>query len=269
MNSLKNIEPIKDNIINTQEIKNNIKNTQQINNDIINKIDELNHKFERLNINNSKKNNYYIQGYLGAFVTLFIFFIVSTFFHNLFNINSISYYWLCFTVLTGIWEYTYITKRQHISYNSNDLIKKKQHVWFNRYPLKMILPHNTSIIFYSEYAAYADREYMSNKDDWSIVIEGSHCILCGIFSLFALYFNFMNNHKNFYISMSIGMGTQLMNSILYMSEYIIQSKNPSNINYNNSNFPCGNFFIKRPFMYINIFWTLMPSYILTYYLFLN
>ena len=108
---------------------------------------------------------------------------------------------------------------------------------------------------------------MSNKDDWSIVIEGSHCILCGIFSLFALYFNFINNHKNFYITMSIAMGTQLMNSILYMSEYFIQIRNKDNINYNNENFPCGFLLSRRPFMYVNLLWTIFPFYIILHSLF--
>ena len=58
------------------------------------------------------------------------------------------------------------------------------------------------------------------------------------------------------------MGTQLMNSILYMSEYFIQTNTPSSINYNTPKFPCGKFLLKRPFMYINIFWTVMPFFIL-------
>ena len=129
----------------------------------------------------------------------------------------------------------------------------------------MILPWKTSFIFYSEYAAYADREYMSDKDDWSIIIEGSHALFCAVFALLSLYFNLQGNMKNFYITMSISMGTQLMNSILYIAEYLIQINIPTNINYKNR-FPCGKFLEKRPFMYINIFWTLMPSYILMNYL---
>ena len=50
------------------------------------------------------------------------------------------------------------------------------------------------------------------------------------------------------------MASQCMNSILYMGEYFIQTKTPSSINYNSDNFPCGNYLINRPFMYINIFW---------------
>ena len=48
-------------------------------------------------------------------------------------------------------------------------------------------------------SSYADREYMSNKDEWSIIIEGSHALFCGIFALFSLYFNFIENMKNFYL----------------------------------------------------------------------
>ena len=212
-------------------------------------------------------NSYKITGINGAFIVLFIFFGITTLFHHFFNINSISYYWLSFTVLTGIWEYIYITNRKYVSNRSLHLLDTKTHVWFTKYNINMILPWNTSYIFYSEYGAYADKEYMSNKDNWSIIIEGSHAVFCGIFALLSLYFKFLNNTKNFYITLSISMGTQLMNSILYMSEYSIQIKTPTNINYDSPKFPCGKYLTKRPFMYINIFWTLMPMYILFYELF--
>ena len=34
------------------------------------------------------------------------------------------------------------------------------------------------------------------------------------------------------------------------------------INFNDRFFPCGNYLHNRPFMYINIFWTVMPIYVL-------
>ena len=60
----------------------------------------------------------------------------------------------------------------------------------------------------------------------------------------------------------MAMGCQFMNSILYILQYNIQTKLISNINYNSNIFPCGKFLIKRPFMYINIFWTIMPIYVI-------
>jgi hypothetical protein len=210
-------------------------------------------------------NNIKIEGIKGAVIVLILFSFTSTLFSYFFNIHSICYYWLTFTILTGIWEYTYVTNRKSISRNAEDLIKTNSHVWFKYYNINMILPWNTSNIFYSEYAAYADREYMSDKDDWSIIIEGSHALFCAIFALLSLYFNFMGNMKNFYITMSISMGTQLMNSILYMGEYLIQLNSENSVNYKNK-FPCGKYLEKRPFMYINLFWSLMPSYVLIYYI---
>jgi len=218
-----------------------------------------------INVVNNNNNIFKINGITGALIVLFFFYITTTLFSYFFNIYSISYYWLTFTILTGIWEYNYVTNRKLISKNADDLIKTNNHVWFQKYNINMILPWNTSSIFYAEYAAYADREYMSNKDDWSIIIEGSHALFCGIFAFLSLYFNFMGNMKNFYITMSISMGTQLMNSILYMSEYIIQLQSENSVNYK-TKFPCGKYLEKRPFMYINLFWTLMPSYILISYL---
>ncbi len=211
------------------------------------------------------KNIFKIKGITGAIIVLFLFYITSTLFSYFFNIHSICYYWLTFTILTGIWEYTYITNRNVIIKNANELINSNTHVWKKRYEFDMILPWNTSFIFYSEYAAYADREYMTNKDYWSIVIEGSHALFCATFALLSLYFNFKGNMKNFYITVSISMATQLMNSILYMAEYFIQINMENSVNYKNT-FPCGKFLEKRPFMYINLFWTLMPSYVLTYYI---
>lgn len=246
---------------------------KNLNTKIINKLDNLDDNLKKIKNNqntiHSTDKSIKIKGYIGAIIVIFLFFIISTCFYSLFNIRPITYYWLCFTILTGIWEYTYITKKKYVTLNSRNLLSLKQHVWLKQYPFSIILPHNTSFIFYSEYAAYADREYMNKKYNWSIIIEGSQCILCAIFSLFSLYFNFINNNKNFYITMSISMGTQLMNSILYMSEYSIQCKDPSSINYNNHHFPTGKFLLKRPFMYINLFWTLMPSYILFSYILYN
>ena len=64
-----------------------------------------------------------------------------------------------------------------------------------------------------------------------------------------------------YITLS--MGSQLMNSILYLGEYNIQTKDKHNANYNTSKFPLGFLWNKRPFMYVNIFWTIIPMYILS------
>ena len=85
-------------------------------------------------------NSYNISGINGAFIVLFIFFGITTLFHPFFNINSISYYWLSFTVLTGIWEYIYITNRKYVSNKSLHLLDTKTHVWFTKYNINMILP---------------------------------------------------------------------------------------------------------------------------------
>ena len=207
-------------------------------------------------------SNIQVTGIQGGLVILFIFFTFCSTFLKFFQIYTISYFWLCFTVLTGIWESVYVTNRNNIIKKSKYLLHTNTHVWNTKYNINMILPWNTSYIFYAEYGAYADKEYMFNKDKWSIVIEGTHAIFCGIFSLCALYFNYIKYNKNFYLCISLSMGTQLMNSILYMSEYAIQIKTPSSVNYNTSNFPCGIFLLKRPFMYINLFWTVMPLYVL-------
>ena len=65
----------------------------------------------------------------------------------------------------------------------------------------------------------------------------------------------------------MAMAFQLMNSILYMVEYGIQCNDSDNVNFNNVTFPLGKAMILRPFMYVNIFWMIMPSYILFYEMF--
>ena len=167
------------------------------------------------------------------------------------DIEVVSYYWYIMTVLTFVWETSYIIYFNEISADSSDLIMNNKHVWLSKYPLDSIIPWKLAKIFYAEYGAYADREYMLMGNDWSIIIEGTHAHICGIFSLLALIFKINN---------SISMGSQLMNSILYLSNYGIQTTDMYNVNYNRANFPCGSFLCKRPFMYINIFWTIMPVY---------
>tara|TARA_Y100000741_G_scaffold171325_2_gene129779 strand:- start:80 stop:742 length:663 start_codon:yes stop_codon:yes gene_type:complete len=178
------------------------------------------------------------------------------------NINIISYYWLLFTILTFIWETSYIIHFKKISNLSKQLIHKKQHVWTNRYDVSFIIPSKLATIFYAEYAAYADREYMLVNNNWSRVIEGTHAYICGIFAIFCIYYKINNNQNNYLISVSLSMGAQLMNSILYISNYLIQTQNIHNVNYNSIDFPTGYLLLKRPFMYINIFWTIMPLYVL-------
>jgi len=208
-----------------------------------------------------------IKGYLGALLELIIFFGFTYISKDILSIkydSNISYYWLSFTILTGIWELFYILNHQNTIKYSSKLLAEKKHVWFKSYDIDMIFPWNLSTIFYAEYGAYADREYMTNKDKWSIIIEGTHSCLCAIFSAFSILYLSKKNNKNFYICLGISMGSQLMNSILYMGQYFIQIKDTSSINYNNNKFPCGKYLIKRPFMWINIFWTIMPIYLLSY-----
>mgnify|MGYP003965923789 CR=1 FL=1 len=181
------------------------------------------------------------------------------------TINTISYYWLMFTILTGIWEYTFVLYRKPIRRIAFKFIHKKEHVWSNKYSLKLLIPWNLSRQFYAEYGAYADREYMSIKDSWSRLIEGTHSLICGVFAFLSIYYLSINN-QSYYITISISMASQLMNSILYMGEYFIQIKDKHSVNLNTPKFPCGFALIKRPFMYVNLFWTIMPCYVLSSFL---
>ena len=79
-----------------------------------------------------------------------------------------------------------ISNYDNVSNYSNTLIRHKEHVWTNKYSILYILPWRLSEIFYAEYGAYADREYMLLHNDWSRIIEGTHAIFCGFFGVLSL-----------------------------------------------------------------------------------
>ena len=199
-----------------------------------------------------------------AFTELSIFFVISYLFKIYYNfnlLNSISYYWIMFTILTGIWEFFYIIHKKEVTIKSKILIDLRKHVWTSNYNMYDLLPHRFSKIFYSEYGAYADKQYIVLRNRWSIVIEGTHCDFCAFISFLAV--NMINlNIYLFYFFTTIAMSCQLMNSILYMSEYMIQTKEISNPNFDSIHFPTGYLLSKRPFMWINIFWTIMPIFVI-------
>ena len=178
------------------------------------------------------------------------------------TVDNVSYYWLSMTILTGIWELSYIVNNAESVTYSGYLLTNHEHVWTNQYDLSYLLPNKLSTIFYAEYGAYADREYMFTRDSWSKIIEGSHAILCGIFSAAALALKDRCYLNKYNLALGIAMGSQAMNSILYMTQYIIQTQEINSINYNRPAFPTGTLLYKRPFMYVNVFWILMPSWVL-------
>jgi hypothetical protein len=214
-----------------------------------------------------------MKGYIIAIIELALYFMGSVTirnnFKNLNNVNKITYYWVTLTILTGVWEIFYISNYNEISIMANDLIINNEHVWTNNYNISYILPWKFSKIFYSEYGAWADREYMSHTDDWSRIIESSHCTQCALFAFIAIFCKIIGNHNNYLITLSVSMGTQFMNSILYLFAYFIQEKEPANINYNSSSFPTNTWLTDRPFMLVNIFWFVMPFYIISYYIIKN
>jgi hypothetical protein len=181
---------------------------------------------------------------------------------DLIAIDYPSYLWACFTILTGVWEFTYILKYDATRQVANHLIASSTHVWRNRYSLKWVLPWKLPILFYAEYAAYADREYMSIDDFWSKIIESTHAFYCGFFCLIALTCHYLAFPLQFYTLLAVAMGCQLMNSILYCGQYILQTNESYSVNHDTPEFPCGKLCLKRPFMYVNVFWTIMPIYVI-------
>lgn len=192
-------------------------------------------------------------------------FVCKRIFVPLHNINSICYYWLCMTILTGIWEVSYLTTYDYIVNMAQNMINTTTHAWTNQYDLSYVLPWKLAQIFYAEYGAWADRQYMSLANPWSHTIEGTHALFCALFSFFGMLARIDKKTTKSLIVVGMAMAFQLMNSILYMVEYAIQCGDPHNVNYNNnSSWPLGVMMIDRPFMYVNVFWLVMPTYILFY-----
>lgn len=208
-------------------------------------------------------------GYQLALVEIFIFGAVALLIRNttnLYKINSIVYFWSTFTILTGLWELFFVSNYDKVITIAKNLLDTNQHVWTRNYNATDLNPNRFSQLFYAEYGAYGDREYMSSIDDWSRVIESSHSLLCGIFCILAIGNYISGNLAEYWFSLSIGMGSQLMNSILYLANYFNQVNDSHSVNYNTTEFPSGKYLERRPFMYINIFWTMMPIYVISYLL---
>ena len=205
-----------------------------------------------------------VKGYMIGIIEIGIFTLITGLirerYTHLKDIDILLYFWLALTILTGIWEVSFISDYVNVNKISKRLIAEREHVWSKEYTLDYLLPNKLSKIFYAEYGAWADREYMTIKHRWSRVIEGTHAALCGTVSLYCLVNGLKENKSHFLVFSSVAMGSQLMNSILYMSQYFIQCKTPGSVNYDSQNFPVGKYLIGRPFMYVNVFWTLMPSY---------
>jgi hypothetical protein len=200
---------------------------------------------------------------LGLFYVIIRF--MSKFIRTYVSLDFISYAWLSLTLLTGIWEFCFIVLYSEINNISGILIEHKKHVWLSGYDISYLLPWKFSKIFYAEYGAYADREYMARDNIWSRIIEGTHAILCGVISGTALYYLYPKRRENknkIIIYINVAMGAQLMNSLLYIGNYLIEINDVNNVNYNSEVFPCGFILTKRPFMYVNIFWTIMPCYVI-------
>lgn len=200
-----------------------------------------------------------------ALLEIFLWFILSKSIRgtsqSLNKMNTFTYYWFTFIVLTGFWETIYISDYKYITTElAPALVQNNSHVWTNKYSIAYVLPWQFSKIFYAEYGAHADREYMSQTDLWSHAVEGSHCAYCGFFCLLALLVAIgkgVDSH-HFLIAMIFAMGNQYMNSLLYMDEYSIQVKDPNSVNFDRPDFPLGRFMYKRAFMWINYLWLICP-----------
>ena len=113
-------------------------------------------------------------GILELYVFVYISYGCKRYYQEFQSLPTIAYYWYAFTILTMIWELFYILRYDYTLDLANDLLTTETHVWFNTYDLSYLLPWKLSPIFYAEYGAYADKDYMTHSTYWSRIVEGSH-----------------------------------------------------------------------------------------------
>ena len=132
-----------------------------------------------------------VHGWIIGGIEIIIYFILSYQIRKQISIlqtmNRIIYYWMTMTILTMIWEIFFVVNYKSVNILAQQLILNNTHVWTNNYDITYILPWKLSHIFYAEYGAYADKDYMLLYNDWSRVIESSHASFCGLFAFMTLY----------------------------------------------------------------------------------
>jgi hypothetical protein len=180
------------------------------------------------------------------------------------DLHLVLYYWSCFTILTGVWEMFFVLYYSSIVTYAHLLMANNISVWSTDYPWYYISPNLMPQIFYAEYGARADREYLArtNHDFWARLIESSHGLCCGSFSLCTILLAACGDYDKAFNCAMVAMGCQFMNSVLYMGQYSIQCNDPESVNFNSVSFPLGKWMSKRIFMWVNIFWFMFPSIII-------
>ena len=100
-----------------------------------------------------------MKGYIIGILEILLYFIgsitVRLYFTNLSSINKPTYFWVMMTILTGLWEISYISNYNEVANISSKLIETNTHTWTNNYDISYVLPWKLSKIFYAEYGAWA------------------------------------------------------------------------------------------------------------------
>ena len=210
-----------------------------------------------------------IKGYVGAAIEMILFASVAYLLRvgPLKGLAGVHYYWFCFTILTAYWEIVFVHWYNYVALYAHALKEANQSVWTTYYPITMIAPNHLSCIFYADYGAWGDREYMNisihgRTDYWSRLIESTHMIFCGFVCLASLLATYRGYGFAGTVLGCAAMGAQCMNSVMYLAEYLLQCNDPKSVNANNATWPTGSWMLGRPFMWVNFFWTVMPIFII-------
>uniref|UniRef100_A0A7S4P8S3 EXPERA domain-containing protein n=1 Tax=Paramoeba aestuarina TaxID=180227 RepID=A0A7S4P8S3_9EUKA len=171
------------------------------------------------------------------------------------KIDVVTFCWLTMTAMTGVWEWAYLHYHDDVVADAQTFIATNTHVWTNYYDISYIVPWRFSPIMYTEYAAYADRAYMSTHDPLAQIVELSHLLYCSVFAALAITRKSVGDTYLYLIFMVLALGTQSMQCLMYVSNYFVETTEPHHANFITESFPAGQYWEKRPFFYVNIFWT--------------
>ncbi len=185
---------------------------------------------------------------------------------NFIDLPKFVFYWIAFSILVCIYEIAYLYNFKNITRNAKALIKTKNSIWFEKYDISKLLPWKFAKLFYTDYIANSDREYINNNTKYGKIIESTHLFICGGLYLLALIMNIYGNINKFKTLLFMSFGAQIMNIIMYTLFLYFQIHNKFSSNYASKRFPIGRYYEKRPFTYINIIYIIMIISIIIYYI---
>lgn len=184
----------------------------------------------------------------------FFYMLITSFFLKIFytNLNYIIYYWLILTLYSCYNHCLYLIDIDKVNRISNTLWITKKNIWFKEYELTNKNIFKSYQLIYSEYNANNDREYQQ-KSFYYILLRGIINIIFGIISILILFYYYINYYTSILLIIILT-SLQIIYYSYYIKIYLKQTDNLRSRNLITLNFPLGYYLLKRPMIYINLFY---------------